>query len=235
MTSRLLFPADRTAYVYTALGEPILIPSHAALELFTEEECVNLADIRAFGGSRILNSTIYTDDAGLIPEFYGPLGKSRLWAKPIGGAPYPIDANYGVRIDALEAAPAGVTSLRSGDGAPSDLLGSDGDFYVDEVAHALYGPKEAGRWPDAPISLVGAPGQPGPPGPAGDGGAGQNYTYVQYVASDLWDIQHPLPFVPNINVVDSSGSQVFGDVTVLSNRHIQIRFSAQFAGSAYLS
>jgi hypothetical protein len=232
MSSRLLFPADRTAYVYTALGEPILIPSHAALELFTEEECVNLADIRAFDGSRILNSTIYTDDAGLIPEFYGPLGKSRLWAKPVGGPAYPIDANYGVRIDALEAAPAGVTSLRSGDGPPSDLLGSDGDFYVDEVAHSLYGPKEAGHWPDAPISLIGAP---GPAGPAGDGGAGQNYTHSQYLPSEVWTIQNPLPFVPNISVFDSSGSQVFGDVQILSTTQIQIRFTASFAGLAYLS
>lgn len=235
MSSRLLFPADRTAYVYTALGEPILIPSHAALELFTEQECVNLADIRAFDGSRILNSTVYTDDAGLIPEFYGPLGKSRLWAKPIGGPAYPIDANYGVRIDALEAAPAGVTSLRSGDGAPSDLLGSDGDFYIDDVSHALYGPKEAGHWPDTPVSLIGAPGTAGPRGPAGDGGAGQNYTYNQYQATDLWDIHNPLPFVPNVNVIDSSGSQVFGDVEILSTDHIQIRFSTSFAGSAYLS
>lgn len=42
--------------------------------------------------------------------------------------------------------PAGNTVL-SGVGAPSDLLGSNGDLYVDPTNHLLYGPKAAGVWP----------------------------------------------------------------------------------------
>ena len=61
-------------------------------------------------------------------------------------------------------------------GAPSDTLGNDGDFYVDDTDHTLSGPKADGVWP-APTSLVGPPGapgatgDPGPIGPAGVAGA----------------------------------------------------------------
>jgi integrin beta 8 len=42
--------------------------------------------------------------------------------------------------------------------------GADGDFYIDTVAHLIYGPKTAGAW-GAGTSLV------GPRGDAGDAGA----------------------------------------------------------------
>ncbi len=45
-------------------------------------------------------------------------------------------------------------------GPPANTQGQDGDFYIDTVAHALYGPKAGGVWP-APVSLVGPAGAPG--------------------------------------------------------------------------
>lgn len=82
----------------------------------------------------------------------------------------------------------------------------------------------------------------GPQGIKGDkGDPGQNadallaYVYDQISSSTLWDITHPLAFVPNVTVVDSAGTQVQGNVTYLSAQHLSIQFSAAFAGTAYLS
>lgn len=61
-------------------------------------------------------------------------------------------------------------TVLSGTGAPSALLGVDGDFYVDKSAWDIYGPKTGGAWGDG-TSLV------GPAGPAGaDGTDGTNGT-----------------------------------------------------------
>jgi hypothetical protein len=169
MSSRFLFPSDRTAYVYSALGGPILIPDHASLTIYTDEPCTLLADIQTVGHVTIPNSILYTDTAGLIPEFYGPLGVGvnivRLWAKPIGGVAYPLDANYETRVNDLEVLVTALghptNTIHSGDGAPAVDLGIDGDWYIDEIAHAMYGPKASGVWP-APASLVGPTGIQGP-------------------------------------------------------------------------
>jgi len=45
----------------------------------------------------------------------------------------------------------------SGAGAPDDLIGADGDFYIDSKALEVYGPK-AGAWGE-PAPMVGAPGE----------------------------------------------------------------------------
>lgn len=44
----------------------------------------------------------------------------------------------------------------SGDGAPGDGTGVDGDFYIDTTNKAFYGPKAAGTWVGTgPVSMVG--------------------------------------------------------------------------------
>lgn len=60
-------------------------------------------------------------------------------------------------------------TIYNGAGAPSGALGANGDFYIDNTAHALYGPKTAGAW-GSPFSLIGTQ---GPQGPAGAGSAPQ--------------------------------------------------------------
>ena len=77
-------------------------------------------------------------------------------------------------------------------------------------------------------------GTPGPPGPPGDPGL-VSYTHVQGAAAALWTITHPLPFQPNVNVVDSAGEQVEGEVDYVAADTITVAFSAAFTGAAYLS
>lgn len=84
--------------------------------------------------------------------------------------------------------------------------------------------------PQGPRGLDGAP---GPAGPAG--AVGGAYTHHQYVASEVWEIEHPLNYTPNVMVIDSAGTAVFGDVVVASPSHIQVTFSIPFSGSAQLS
>jgi hypothetical protein len=61
-------------------------------------------------------------------------------------------------------------TVLSGSGAPSNSLGTDGDFYIDIVAWDIYGPKSGGTWP-AGVSLIGPEGPQGDPGPTGATGA----------------------------------------------------------------
>jgi hypothetical protein len=60
-------------------------------------------------------------------------------------------------------------SVLSGAGAPDAELGVDGEFYIDTVATAIYGPKTAGVW-GSPTSLIGADGADGALGADGADG-----------------------------------------------------------------
>jgi hypothetical protein len=59
-------------------------------------------------------------------------------------------------------------TVLNGTGAPSNGLGTDGDFYLDTANAHLYGPKASGAWPGIYVDLVGPQGVQGPPGPAGN-------------------------------------------------------------------
>jgi hypothetical protein len=72
------------------------------------------------------------------------------------------------------------TSVLSGLGVPSDVIGSNGDFYLDTSTYKIYGPKAGGTWSDAyvatligpqgPIGPTGSPGLQGSPGLNGSPG-----------------------------------------------------------------
>ena len=64
-----------------------------------------------------------------------------------------------------------INTWLSGSGAPSDATGNDGDYYLDTVSSAYYGPKTSGSWTGTgPTSLIGPTGAIGPQGPKGDTG-----------------------------------------------------------------
>lgn len=64
-----------------------------------------------------------------------------------------------------------------------------------------------------------------------------DFTFVhdQMIASDTWVIIHSLEGFPGVTVVDSAGSEVIGDVQYDSQDQVTVRFSAAFAGQAFLS
>lgn len=61
-------------------------------------------------------------------------------------------------------------TILNGHGAPSKRLGAVGDFYINDEAHSIYGPKRASGW-GRPTSLIGPAGAPGSSGAAGTPGA----------------------------------------------------------------
>jgi Collagen triple helix repeat (20 copies) len=77
----------------------------------------------------------------------------------------------GPKGDPGATGPAGADgkTVLSGTGAPATDLGSDGDFYIDTSASAIYGPKTATGWGN-PTSLAGAKGDQGDTGPQGQQG-----------------------------------------------------------------
>jgi hypothetical protein len=61
------------------------------------------------------------------------------------------------------------------------------------------------------------------------------YVHNQLSPSDVWTVNHGLHGYPNVTTVDSSGTQVEGDVDYVSGEVLTVTFSLPFGGSAYLS
>jgi hypothetical protein len=73
-------------------------------------------------------------------------------------------------------------------------------------------------------------------GALGGGGvvpSSDNFVFTQSVPSSSWTVTHNLGRYPSVNVVDSSGRLVEGDVTYLSANSLVIDFSAGLSGAAY--
>jgi hypothetical protein len=68
---------------------------------------------------------------------------------------------------ATGAAGAAGSVIRSGSGIPANDIGVNGDWYIDEEAIKLYGPKAAGVYPAWGLDLQGPAGATGATGPAG--------------------------------------------------------------------
>lgn len=106
-----------------------------------------------------------------------------------------------------------------------------------------------------PARLI--PGPPGPPGttdyeelenrPSINGvelignktsaelGIDQTYIHNQTIASDIWRITHDLGKFPSVDVVDSGGTVVEGDIQYIDESNLVITFSGAFSGTAYLN
>lgn len=218
--TRLLFPEDRTAFIFGKPGEPILTPYRTGLKIFLDQAATTPADILTVQGEPIQYSTIYTGDDTLLPLFYGPINfVNRVWAKIVGGDPtstYDLNAQYSEQL--LQ-----VPTLLTGTGAPSDSIGTTGSTYLDTQAHVLYGPKAA-TWP-----MPGVPLQ-GPPGPSSG-----SYEHQQISPAATWVIDHPLTYRPNVSVIDSAGFEILADVSYPLVNRVVIEFSSQLGGTALLS
>lgn len=63
----------------------------------------------------------------------------------------------------------------------------------------------------------------------------QTYIFKQMTALDTWVIQHNLDRYPSVSVVDSAGTQVYGEIIYENRNKIVIKFTAAFTGAAYLN
>jgi hypothetical protein len=89
---------------------------------------------------------------------------------------------------------------------------------------------------DGLVALVGVSAQlaradhvhPLPPGLA-------TYIFTQATPAALWTINHDLGKFPSVDVIDSTGLEVEGDVKWITSNQITLTFAAAFSGSAYLN
>ena len=61
------------------------------------------------------------------------------------------------------------------------------------------------------------------------------YVHTQPIPAALWVITHNLGKHPSVDIVDSAGSEVEGDVVYNSNNQIPVSFIGGFSGVAYLN
>lgn len=61
------------------------------------------------------------------------------------------------------------------------------------------------------------------------------FVHEERPASALWTIAHGMGRRPSVTIVDSAGTVVIGRVKYVDQNTIQLTFSAQFSGTAYLN
>lgn len=86
----------------------------------------------------------------------------------------------------------------------------------------------------AGYGLQGATGAQGAKGVDGLDGD-KHYAHIQAVASAAWAITHNMNKYPAVTITDSAGDQVEGEVHYDSTNALTVKFSAPFAGKAYLN
>jgi hypothetical protein len=83
-----------------------------------------------------------------------------------------------------------------------------------------------------PMGPAGPPGIQGPPGPPG---VGSSFVWNQASPDVLWIIPHTVPYRPAVTIVDSAGTELFADVSYISDTLIHITHEWPTAGYAYLT
>ena len=63
----------------------------------------------------------------------------------------------------------------------------------------------------------------------------KHFTFIQNIATDIWVIIHNLNKFPSVQVQDSAGTDIVGEITYESLDKITIHFSSAFSGRAYLN
>lgn len=107
-------------------------------------------------------------------DFYGPK-VGGAWGAPVANLTGPQGLQG---IQGIQGVPgndgddgADGSSIRAGNGAPSDGFGEDGDIYLNRLNGDLYGPKVAGAWGPVSGNIRGPQGVPGEDGTDGVDGA----------------------------------------------------------------
>jgi hypothetical protein len=137
-----------------------------------------------------VKNKVLNDISVYIPCYYDPSG-TIPWMAALDGTGYSF-----------------YLPVRSGSGAPDATLGADGDYYVDQTANQVYGPKAAGQWGlGAPLVIRNGSGAP-----AASFGADGDF----YVDIDAPDPSATPPRIPRVYGRKSGGS--WGPGTPLLSR-----------------
>lgn len=78
----------------------------------------------------------------------------------------------------------------------------------------------------------------GPAGPAGSGGSGTinaGYNHTQASASTLWIINHNLGYKPSVQMFNTGGLEVLGEIQHVSDNQTTVTFNTIVAGIARLT
>jgi hypothetical protein len=156
-------------------------------------------------GSVIYSGTVTpAASVGNVGDFYMDLGTSTLYGPKTAsgwGSGFSLKGDSGTTGAVGDSGATGATGatgangkagtqIYAGTGVPDPTLGVTGDFYMDTMAHNLYGPKQTAGW-GTPIALqgpagatgaIGAAGATGPQGPAGTA----NVLYTPWVTPTSW-------------------------------------------------
>jgi hypothetical protein len=79
------------------------------------------------------------------------------------------------------------------------------------------------------------PGPQGPAGPAGAPGFPQPREFPQAAPASVWAVSHGFGRFPVVNVIDSAGTQVLGQVHHQDENNLTISFSSPFSGRVLVS
>ena len=93
---------------------------------------------------------------------------------------------------------------------------------------------ETATGPQGPAGATGATGATGPAGADGSGAANTTVVHDQASASATWTITHNQGRYPSIDIIDSSGNHVIGDIKHNSVNQLVATFDNAFAGKAII-
>lgn len=62
-----------------------------------------------------------------------------------------------------------------------------------------------------------------------------SYVHVQNLSKKTWTITHNLNYFPNVTVIDSAGTNVIGEINYTSSNVLEVTFSGEMTGKAFLS
>lgn len=114
------------------------------------------------------------------------------------------------------------TSILTGPGSPSSIVGRTGDLWVDINTKIVYGPKTNTGWPTNILF------------------EGFNHDLLGQVfnignAASEWQIQHNFGYYPNATCIDTAGTVIEGEISYPDENTIVLRFIGAVSGKAYLS
>jgi hypothetical protein len=93
---------------------------------------------------------------------------------------------------------------------------------------------ETATGPQGAAGPAGAAGAAGPQGPAGPAADNLTVVHDQASASATWTINHNQGRYPSIDIIDSAGNHVIGDIKHNSVNQVVATFDNAFAGKAII-